>query len=182
MPHHNATLTIDFGSWQHNTPRADPPWRSWCKSPIWRSIRRHRLAEEPLCRQCAIEGRTVVASHVDHVDPHRGQWLQFFKYENTQSLCAHHHNRHKRHGKRASDYEKLVVTHFRTVVPDLKQYSDERLRKLAISEVGTERGRSRRNPRKTPGREAVEVAARDVPPACEGQKQPPNWVSTMSAK
>jgi len=24
MPHHNATFTIDFGSWQHNTPRADP--------------------------------------------------------------------------------------------------------------------------------------------------------------
>ena len=113
MPHRNATFTVDFGSWQHNTPRADPLWRSWCKSPIWKSIRRHRLADEPLCRQCAIEGRTVVASHVDHVDPHRGQWLQFFKYENTQSLCPHHHNRHKQHGKRASDYEKLVATHFR---------------------------------------------------------------------
>jgi len=58
-------------------------------------MRRHRLAEEPLCRHCTIEGRTVAASYVDHVDPHRGQWLLFFKYENTQSLCAHHHNMRK---------------------------------------------------------------------------------------
>src|SRR5512132_3830760 len=103
MPHHNAAFTIDLGSWQHHTPRADLPWRSWCKSPIWKSIRRHRLAEEPLCRQCAIEGRTATASHVDHVDPHRGQWSLFFKYKNTQSLCAHHHNMHKQQKKRATD-------------------------------------------------------------------------------
>ena len=107
MPHHNTSFNIDFGSWQHNTPRADRPWRSWCKSPIWKSIRRHRLAEEPLCRQCAIEGRTVAASHVDHVDPHRGQLLLFFKYENTQSLCAQHHNMHKQQVKRATDYAHL---------------------------------------------------------------------------
>src|SRR4026208_408055 len=113
MPHYDIGFAIDVGSRHSATRKAEPAWRSWCKSPIWKSIRRHRLAEEPLCRQCAIEGRTVVASHVDHVDPHRGQWVPVFKSENTQSLCAHHHNRHKQHGKRASDYEKLVVTHFR---------------------------------------------------------------------
>ena len=100
MPHHNAAFTIDLGPWEHHTRRADPPWRSWCKSPIWKSIRRHRLAAEPLCRQCAIEGRTVAACHVDHIDPHRGQWLLFFKYENTQSLCPHHHNTHRQQEKR----------------------------------------------------------------------------------
>jgi hypothetical protein len=64
------------------------------KSPTWKSVRRHRLAEEPRCRQCAIEGRIVAASHVDHIESHLGQWLLFFKYENTQSLCAHHRHRH----------------------------------------------------------------------------------------
>jgi len=39
-----------------------------------------------------MEGRTVVASYVDHVRPHSGQWLVFIKYENTQSLCSHHHH------------------------------------------------------------------------------------------
>src|SRR6187200_637094 len=71
MPqHYNIELTIDLNRGHDTRRRAEPPWRSWCKSPIWKSIRRHRLAEEPGCRQCAIEGRTVVASHVDHVDPH----------------------------------------------------------------------------------------------------------------
>ena len=44
-------------------------------------------------------GRTVAASHVDHITPHLGQWLLFFKYENTQSLCARHHNMHKQQEK-----------------------------------------------------------------------------------
>ena len=103
--HSGATtpaFTIGTGSWHHATGRAEPLWRSWCKSPIWKSIRRHRLAEEPQCRQCAIEGRTIVASHVDHITPHLGQWLLFFKYENTQSLCAHHHNMHKQQEKRGN--------------------------------------------------------------------------------
>jgi 5-methylcytosine-specific restriction protein A len=102
MPHSNTAFTIDAGSWHHATRRAEPLWRSWCKSPIWKSIRRHRLAEEPRCRQCAIEGRTVAASHVDHITPHLGQWLLFFKYENTQSLCAHHHNMHKQQERRGN--------------------------------------------------------------------------------
>ena len=102
MPHYKPAFTIGAGSWHHATGRAEPLWRSWCKSPIWKSIRRHRLTEEPQCRQCAIEGRTIVASHVDHITPHLGQWLLFFKYENTQSLCAHHHNMHKQQEKRGN--------------------------------------------------------------------------------
>ena len=101
MPHYNTGLTIDPDRW-HDTRRVEPPWRSWCTSQTWKSIRRHRLNEEPRCRQCAIEGRTVAASHVDHIEPHQGQWLLFFKYENTQSLWAHHHNMHKQQNKRGN--------------------------------------------------------------------------------
>ena len=99
MPHYNTGLTTDRDR-RHNTKRrVKLPWRSWYKLPTWKSIRRHRLAEEPRCRQCTIEGRTVAASHVDHINPHLGQWLLFFKYENTQSLCAHHHHMHKHREK-----------------------------------------------------------------------------------
>jgi 5-methylcytosine-specific restriction protein A len=80
----------------HRKTRSELPWRSWFKSPIWKSIRRHRLAQEPWCRQCAIDGRTVTASYIDHVEPHKGECSAFFKYENTQSLCAHHHKMHHR--------------------------------------------------------------------------------------
>ena len=111
MPHYTTGLTADADRWHETRRQAEPPWRSWCKSPTWKSIRRHRLAEEPRCRQCAIEGRTAAASYVDHVQSHLGQWSLFFKYENTQSLCAHHHNMRKQHEKRgnrpqsATDYQ-----------------------------------------------------------------------------
>jgi 5-methylcytosine-specific restriction protein A len=91
MPHYSTGLAIDRDR-NDTTRRAEPPWRSWYKSPIWKSIRRHRLAQEPNCRYCAQEGRTVIAAHVGHVEPHFGQWSLFAKYENTQSLCARHHN------------------------------------------------------------------------------------------
>ena len=91
MPHYATGLAADPDRRHDTRRRVEPLWRSWCKSPIWKSIRRHRLAEEPRCRLCAIEGRTAVASYVDHVKPHLGQWSVFFKYENTQSLCSHHH-------------------------------------------------------------------------------------------
>ena len=106
MPHYNIGLTIELDRWHDTRRRVEPPWRSWCKSPTWKSIRRHRLAEEPRCRQCAIEGRIVAASHVDHVEPHLGQWLLFFKYENTQSLCAQHHHRHNHPEKRGNSTNK----------------------------------------------------------------------------
>jgi hypothetical protein len=108
MPHYNTGLTIDRNRWHDTRRGVEPLWRSWCKSPTWKSIRRHRLAEEPRCRQCTIEGRTVAASYVDHINPHLGQWLLFFKYENTQSLCAYHHNMHKQPEKRGNPTKKPV--------------------------------------------------------------------------
>lgn len=108
MPYYNTGLTTDRDRSHDTKHRGEPPWRAWYKSPIWKSIRRHRLAEEPRCRQCMIEGRTAAASHVDHINPHLGQWALFFKYENTQSLCTRHHKVHqrqekRRHAKRSAD-------------------------------------------------------------------------------
>ena len=77
-------------------PSLEHPWRVWFKSPVWKSIRRHRLAQEPRCRQCAIEGGVVTASHVGHVGSHKGEPSLFFNYANTQSLCARHHKAHHR--------------------------------------------------------------------------------------
>jgi hypothetical protein len=99
MPHFTTGLTAESYWWHETSGRVEPPWSSWRTSPTWKSIRRHRLAEEPRCRQCATEGRTAAASYVDHVKPHLGQWSLIFKYENTQSLCAHHHNMHKQQGR-----------------------------------------------------------------------------------
>ena len=128
MPHYSTGLTTDPNRWHDTRRRGEPPWRSWYKSPTWKSIRRHRLAEEPRCRQCAIEGRTVAASHVDHIKPHLGNWLLFFKYENTQSLCAHHHNMHQRQEKRGNSIKKNPADHQLSLPKTISARSDGEVR------------------------------------------------------
>lgn len=59
----------------------------------WREARGQYLLEHPLCVQCEAEGRTVVATVVDHKQPHRGDPGLFWDQENWQSLCTYHHNR-----------------------------------------------------------------------------------------
>jgi 5-methylcytosine-specific restriction enzyme A len=70
--------------------------RPWFKSPIWKAIKRHRLVQEPNCRRCAQEGYSVTATHVDHVEPHQGQWSRFMEHANTQSLRSRHHQAQRR--------------------------------------------------------------------------------------
>jgi 5-methylcytosine-specific restriction protein A len=103
MPHYDFGLAILFDDKRHDSKRrAAPPWRTWHRSPIWKAIKRHRLSKEPCCRQCAMEGRTVVATQVGHITPHFGQWSLFIKYENTQSLCSHHHHVVKQQKRRGA--------------------------------------------------------------------------------
>ena len=91
MDRHNINLSDHR---EHNRHKADCPWRAWYKSPIWKTIKRHRLVEEPNCRKCASEGKTVPASHVAHIEHHQGEWALFAKYDNTKSLCHKHLSQH----------------------------------------------------------------------------------------
>lgn len=78
------------------------PWRNWYKRAAWRTLRSRRLAVEPLCRMCREEGVVTAAEVVDHVVPHRGNSVLFFSFDNTQSLCATHHNRDKQREERSA--------------------------------------------------------------------------------
>jgi len=89
---HNINLS---GHREHSRRKAECAWRSWYKSPIWKTIKRHRLVDEPNCRKCASEGKTVPASYVAHVEHHQGEWALFAKYDNTQSLCHKHLTEHR---------------------------------------------------------------------------------------
>jgi 5-methylcytosine-specific restriction endonuclease McrA len=95
MGPYGIVAVADQGRRAGSTTKRVAPWREWYKSPIWKSIKRHRLVQEPNCRLCAQEGRTAIATHVAHVQPLRGHESLFTRYENTQSLCAHHHKRQR---------------------------------------------------------------------------------------
>ena len=57
-------------------------------SKSWRDLRASVLSDEPLCRHCTMEGRTVIATDVDHRDndPTNNDLV------NLQPLCHSHHS------------------------------------------------------------------------------------------
>ena len=58
----------------------------------WRKARAAYLRLHPLCVMCRRDGRTVLASVVDHIRPHRGDVGLFFDQRNWQPLCKTHHD------------------------------------------------------------------------------------------
>lgn len=58
----------------------------------WRQARAQWLADHPLCDDCERQGRTTVATVVDHRVPHRGDRVLFWDRANWQSLCMRCHN------------------------------------------------------------------------------------------
>ena len=83
------------------------PWQRWYGLAVWQKLRKLRLASEPLCRMCEAENRSTTATVCDHVTPHRGDWALFADYDNTQSLCASHHN-HRKQSEERTGYSKAV--------------------------------------------------------------------------
>jgi len=53
MDRHNVTL-VDR---EHSRREAEHPWRSWYKSPIWKTIKRHRLVEDPIVDNVLAKGK-----------------------------------------------------------------------------------------------------------------------------
>jgi 5-methylcytosine-specific restriction enzyme A len=58
----------------------------------WQKARAAFLGINPLCTHCAEQGRTVEASVVDHIEPHRGDAKLFWDSHNWQSLCKRCHD------------------------------------------------------------------------------------------
>ena len=58
----------------------------------WRRARAAFLVRHPLCALCQSQGRTVAATVVDHIVPHRGDRKLFWQQANWQPLCAPCHN------------------------------------------------------------------------------------------
>ena len=57
------------------------------QSAEWQRLRRVQLGKEPLCRFCRQRNEVVPARVVDHIRPHRGDYLLWRDPDNLQSLC-----------------------------------------------------------------------------------------------
>ena|SRR5229473_1988034 len=59
----------------------------------WRKLRKAFLREHPFCASCEANGEFLVqATHVDHIQPHRGDDALRLAWNNLQPLCASHHS------------------------------------------------------------------------------------------
>lgn len=73
----------------------------------WKKARQNFLAEHPLCERCKLNGKVHHAEHVDHVVPHRGDMVLFWKMDLWQALCASCHS--KKTHKEADAGQRYVV-------------------------------------------------------------------------
>lgn len=65
---------------------AKSKYANWYADRTWRARRAAHLAKEPLCRYCKASGVIREADVADHVEPHKGDRMKFFRGE-LQSLC-----------------------------------------------------------------------------------------------
>ena len=79
---------------------ADPRRTLKLNGAAWQRLRKSVLNGEPMCRECTREGRTVLATEVDHLDGNPGN----NDATNLNPLCRSHHSR-----KTAADHGKRVV-------------------------------------------------------------------------
>lgn len=66
-------------------------YRRWYKLAIWRRIRDRELHLHPTCGRCAARGLVVVATVVNHTEPHRGDWERFVSGP-FETMCAQCHD------------------------------------------------------------------------------------------
>lgn len=55
-------------------------------------MRKAQLDKDPLCAMCQASGLVVIATVVDHIEPHSGDADLFWNADNLQSLCAPCHD------------------------------------------------------------------------------------------
>lgn len=60
---------------------------------VWQRYRLRFLAEHPLCVDCESRGRIVLATVVDHKQPHKGDMVLFWNPKNHQGMCKTCHDR-----------------------------------------------------------------------------------------
>ncbi len=71
---------------------AKSTWRHLYDTALWKQLRRHQLAHEPLCRFCLQVEDVTEATVVDHVRAHKGSLELFSDPGNLQSLCKPCHD------------------------------------------------------------------------------------------
>lgn len=99
------------------TLRPDPSWRADKRTTAsrgygsrWQRARAEflRQPENVCCVMCEEEGRTTLATVVDHRVPHRGDEGLFWDRNNWQALCKAHHDGAKQSEEKSGRKRRVI--------------------------------------------------------------------------
>jgi 5-methylcytosine-specific restriction protein A len=99
-----CSVIVDRGRCERHKPteqdRPNADIRRLYRTPRWFALRALVLMQEPHCPGVDAAGRSpdprgcgVRTTQADHIQPHRGDLLLFWKRENLQGLCDRCHGR-----------------------------------------------------------------------------------------
>jgi 5-methylcytosine-specific restriction protein A len=80
---------------QKEQTRYNAATRKWYSTEDWRILRLTVLAEQPVCMDCKV----APSVEVDHIVPHRGDYVLFWDRDNLQGLCKQCHGRKTKKGE-----------------------------------------------------------------------------------
>jgi 5-methylcytosine-specific restriction protein A len=78
-----------------------PSARSRGYNARWDKARATYLAHNPYCKPCQRAGIKALATHVDHLIPHRGDQTLFWDKNNWMGLCSTCHNGDKQKAEKS---------------------------------------------------------------------------------
>lgn len=81
--------------------RSVKPWRAWYGRAAWRARRADQLAAKPYCERCERYGAQRLATVVNHVIAHKGDWSLFIGGA-LESLCKPCHDGEVQREERAA--------------------------------------------------------------------------------
>ncbi len=64
----------------------------WYHRQVWKRLRAAKLNDDPLCVLCQEQGRTVVATEVDHIIDRKERPDLALDWDNLQGLCKSCHS------------------------------------------------------------------------------------------
>lgn len=91
--------------------RRNEKWNHYYGNPKWKKLRDYYMSLSPLCKDCAIEGRSVPADECHHTVPwswftlEEDRWRALLDVDNLCPLCKHHHLERHQHLYKPDNFE-----------------------------------------------------------------------------
>jgi len=89
-------------------------WNHYYGSVAWKHLRDYYMSLHPLCKDCAIESRSVPADECHHVVPwswftlEEDKWAALLDVDNLCPLCRTHHLERHQHLYKPDNFEQTA--------------------------------------------------------------------------